>query len=111
MRARMRPITSHGNERARMDQSTLVKVARLRTMAARQGHAFDVVRFAQDRAFAEQTLHRMLDTDNEALLLLGLEVMQALGMVRIAAAETKPQPEKAPAPARALDQRYVGRLR
>jgi DNA-binding phage protein len=93
-----------------MDQGTLVKVARLRTMAARQGRAFDVVRFAQDHKFAEQTLHSVLDTDNEALLLLGLEVMQALGMVRVAApAQPKPVPEKAPAPA--LDQRYVGRLR
>ena len=94
-----------------MDQGTLVKVARLRTMAARQGRAFDVVRFAQDRAFAEQTLHSVLDTDNEALLVLGLEVMQALGMVRVAAAPAKPVPEKASAPAAARDQRYVGRLR
>jgi hypothetical protein len=102
-----------------MEQSTLLKIARLRTLAARKGRAFDVARFAQDRAFAEATLHALMDTDDEALLLLGLELMQALGMVQAdqAAPAAPPAPAAAPAPPpaakpkTAVDTRYVGRLR
>lgn len=100
-----------------MDQSTLIKIARLRTLSARKGKAFDVVRFAGDRAFAQETLARVMDTDDEDILLLGLELMQSLGMVQLdapppprpvaVAPVVKPVP-KAPAEP---EQRYVGRLR
>lgn len=103
-----------------MDQSTLLKIARLRTLAARKGRAFDVARFAGDRAFAEATLHTLVDTDDEDLLVLGLEVMQALGFVKAdqapppAAEAPAAGPKPKPAAQDTKDQvasRYVGRLR
>ena len=56
-----------------MEQQTLLKIARLRTHAARSGRAFDVVRFAQDPAFAKATLQQLMDSDDEALIVLGLD--------------------------------------
>jgi len=102
-----------------MEQNTLLKIARLRTLAARKGRAFDVARFAQDRAFAEATLHTLMDTDDEDLLVLGLEVMQGLGFVQADQAAAPPPAAAAPAPAPApkakpkdeIASRYVGRLR
>jgi hypothetical protein len=96
-----------------MEQTTLIKIARLRTQAARAGRAFDVVRFAQDRSFAQATLQGLLDTDDEALIVLGLEVMHSLGMVRLDAPAAAPRQAAAPpAPAKEpLADRYVGRLR
>lgn len=97
-----------------MEQSTLLKIARLRTLAARKGRAFDVARFAQDRGFAQATLQALMDTDDEGLLLLGLEVMQALGMVgadQAAAAAPAPPAPPPPKPKAEIDTRYVGRLR
>lgn len=72
-----------------MEHSTLLKIARLRRMAARQGKAFDVVRFATDRQFARDTLTQVLDTDDEQVLALGLELMDALQMVAL---DTPPAP-------------------
>lgn len=101
-----------------MEQNTLLKIARLRTLAARKGRAFDVARFAQDRAFAEATLRTLMDTDDEDLLVLGLEVMQGLGLAQADQAAPPPAaaaPAPAPAPkAKPKDEiasRYVGRLR
>lgn len=64
-----------------MEHSTLLKIARLRRMAARQGKAFDVARFATDPQFARDTLTRVLDTDDAQILMLGLALMDALKMV------------------------------
>lgn len=95
-----------------MEQSTLLKIARLRTLAARHGQGFDVVRFAADRVFARQTLSTLMDTADPDLLVAGLELMNALGMTasaeatRPAALETEPK-EAAPK----TDERYIGRLR
>jgi hypothetical protein len=97
-----------------MEQQTLLKIARLRTHAARSGRAFDVVRLAQDRAFARSTLQQLLGCDDEALNLLGMEVMQALGMVKLDAPAAPEAPAAAaPAPQSRDDRadRYVGRLR
>ncbi len=96
-----------------MEQSTLIKIARLRTLAARKGRAFDVARFAQDRGFAQATLQALMDTDDEDLLLLGLELMQALGMVGAdqTAATAPAPPAPPPKPKPEIDTRYVGRLR
>lgn len=78
-----------------MEQSTLLKIARLRTLSARNGKAFDVVRFATDRQFARDTLTHVLDTDDEQVLMLGLELMDALKMVTL---DAPPAPPPAPAP-------------
>jgi hypothetical protein len=100
-----------------MEQQTLLKIARLRTHAARSGRAFDVVRFAQDRAFAKSTLQQLMDSDDEALIVLGLEVMQALGMVKLDAAAEPAAPaapaaaSPAPQPKEDRSDRYIGRLR
>ena len=107
-----------------MEQSTLIKIAKLRTLAARQGKAFDVVRFVGDRAFAQATLASLLDTEDEAMMVLGLELMDALKMVTLgsgsapAAATTPPataakpaSPAAPPATSAATPDRYVGRLR
>lgn len=96
-----------------MDQATLLKIARLRTTAARHGKAFDVVRFASDRAFARETLSQVMDTDDEQLLLAGLELMDALKMVHAdeAAPPPAPPPRVAAPPPAPADSRYVGRLR
>jgi hypothetical protein len=103
-----------------MDQSTLIKIARLRTLAARQGKAFDVVRFVGDSQFANQVLTQVMDTDDEDLIVLGLQLMQALGLGTAApapapAAVVPPPPARSPTavapemPAKA--DRYIGRLR
>lgn len=105
-----------------MEQSTLLKIARLRTLAARKGRAFDVARFATDRTFAEATLHALMDTEDEDLLVLGLEVMQALGFVKADQATPPAEPAPAPTPKpkdekdakgakSEIASRYVGRLR
>jgi hypothetical protein len=99
-----------------MEQATLLKIARLRTMASRHGKAFDVVRFVGDRAFAMQTLSHVMDTEDEQLLLVGLEVMTALKMVQSPAAPAPVPPpvaRKPPAepPPAGSDGRYIGRLR
>lgn len=96
-----------------MEQSTLLKIARLRTLSARNGKAFDVVRFATDRQFARDTLTTVLDTDDEQVLMLGLELMDALKMVALDAPPVPaPAPVAAvPSPAEVTTTRYIGRLR
>jgi len=58
-----------------MDQKDLVKLARLRTMAARAHHPFDLMRFVEDRTHALRTLNRLMQLDDEALLVQCLEVL------------------------------------
>lgn len=99
-----------------MEQSTLLKIARLRTLSARNGKAFDVVRFATDRQFARDTLTTVLDTDDEQVLMLGLELMDALKMVTLDAspvpvAAPLPATPPAPSPTDTTAMRYIGRLR
>ncbi len=96
-----------------MEPQTLLKIARLRTLAARSGKAFDVVRFATDRGFALATLRQLTESDDEGLVVLSLEVMQALGMIRVDRPEPPAAPEAPPAapPKAGLADRYVGRLR
>lgn len=64
-----------------MQNRTLVKIAQFRTLAARKGKTFDVVRFASDRDFALSTLTQMLNDCDEELLLAGIEVMDAMGLM------------------------------
>ena len=95
-----------------MEQSTLLKIARLRTLAARHGKGFDVVQFAADRAFARQTLSTLMDTADPDLLVAGLELMNALGMTASAEATRPAALEAAPKEAAPkADERYIGRLR
>lgn len=98
-----------------MEQGTLLKIARLRTLSARNGRAFDVVRFATDRQFARETLTQVLDTDDEQVLMLGLELMDALKMVTLDAPPVaSPAPAAtpaAPSPTDTTAMRYIGRLR
>ena len=102
-----------------MDQSTLIKIARLRTLAARQGKAFDVVRFVGDSQFANQVLTQVMDTDDEDIIVLGLQLMQALGLgapapALVTAAPPQPGregPQGPTEPPLAKADRYIGRLR
>ena len=106
-----------------MEQATLLKIAQFRTLAARKGKVFDVVRFASDRQFASQTLTQVLADADEELMLAGLALMDLLGMTAQAsrpAASARPAapaapagaaPSPAPAPAAPSPPRYVGRLR
>jgi len=91
-----------------MDQATLLKIARLRTMAAKAGMPFDVVRFATDQAFARETLANLLNGNDEALVAAGLELMQCMGLLAPTPAAAKAKPAAPPAEA---DKKYVGRLR
>jgi hypothetical protein len=63
-----------------MEQATLLKMARLRTLAARQGKPFDVIRFASEREFAKATLKFLLEHGDEELRTAGRAVMQALDL-------------------------------
>jgi hypothetical protein len=101
-----------------MEQTTLLQIARLRTIAARKGKPFDVVRFATDREFSKATLKALLDTDDEDLLLAGLKTMDAMNMTSgatrpTALAPTPPAGAVTPEPAaRGVDpKKYVGGLR
>jgi hypothetical protein len=116
-----------------MEQGTLLKIAQFRTLAARKGKVFDVVRFASDRQFASQTLTQVLADADEELLIAGLALMDLLGMTQgarsggspppsprhaapaaapmAAAAAPKPAPAHAPAAGPAAPAPYVGRLR
>jgi hypothetical protein len=110
-----------GKGHSDMEQGTLLKIAQFRTLAARKGKVFDVVRFASDRHFASQTLTQVLTDADEELLMAGLALMDLLGMTqqpgsrsggssssRHAAPAAVPA---APAPAPAAPPPYIGRLR
>jgi hypothetical protein len=96
-----------------MEQATLLQIARLRTLAARKGKPFDVARFATDRAFAHATLHALLTTEDEELLVAGLSMLDALGMTAgLTGSEPAPPLTPAPpAPPAVAPGKYVGRLR
>ena len=99
-----------------MEQIVLQKIARLRSLAAKQGQAFDVVRFACDAVYARQTLVALLSTDDENLLVLGLELLQALGMVDLNLAPPNPPADVPTQPPTQTDiakasRSYVGTLR
>ncbi len=110
-----------------MDNKQLVRLARLRSLAARGGHAFDLMRFVEDRSYAHQTLAELMTLDHEDLVVLALEVLNDLKQAdepaaapvapaAAAAAAVAPGPAPAPGPAvsahrAAHESRYVGRLR
>jgi hypothetical protein len=93
-----------------MDNKKLLRLARLRSVAAKANLPFDLMRFTDDRDYAAECLRKLMDSSNEELLVLCLEVKS--DMFPPAAA---PAPASLPAPKAtersAVDQRYVGRLR
>lgn len=96
-----------------MNQETLILVAKLRRLAARQGKAFDVARFVTDAQFAKTVFDDVLNSDDEEMLLTGLSLMKEMGMTLLAPALV-PVPTPAPnvdAPAKTQGKTYIGRLR
>jgi len=79
-----------------MDQKDLVKLARLRTMAARADHPFDLMRFVEDRSHALRTLNRLMQIDDEPLLVQCLEVLPIVkqwpAVARVVPVEDAPPP-------------------
>ncbi|HEU4459882.1 MAG TPA: hypothetical protein VFR90_12225 [Methylibium sp.] len=61
-----------------MDQTTLVRMLRLRTLAARKGAPFDVERFAADRGHAKATLKTLLQIDDDELQAACRQMMETL---------------------------------
>jgi len=90
----------------RMQNRTLVKIAQFRTLAARKGKTFDVVRFASDRDFALSTLTQMLNDCDEELLLAGMALMDAMGLV-----SAKATAKTAAAPSANAESEFLARQR
>jgi len=91
-----------------MDNKKLLRLARLRSVAAKANLPFDLMRFTEDRGYAVECLRKLMDSSNDELLLLCLEVQR----------DMFPQPSlvAVPPPPKviergAADQRYVGKLR
>jgi len=94
-----------------MDNKKLLRLARLRSVAAKANLPFDLMRFTEDRDYAAECLHKLMDSSNEELLLLCLEVKSDLFPAPAAAPVPAPLQLPKPAERGAADQRYVGRLR
>lgn len=80
-----------------MDQQTLQKLARLRILAAKEGKAFDLVKFVSDRVYAKDTLTAVLASEQEETLLLGMDVMSLFGLMPaqpVAGPEEKKEEER-----------------
>lgn len=73
-----------------MDSMTMQKLARFKIMTRRLGgFNVDIFRLAQAGDYARETLARAQEVDNETLILLALELAEALGLLTDAEAETK----------------------
>ena len=98
-----------------MNPATLQLVATFRKLSGRQGKPFDVMRFVADAAYARECLAVALDTEDEALLLVGLQLQQAMGLNTPAAAPQASNASLPPPPAAAPPDtsrnNYIGRLR
>ena len=98
-----------------MNPATLQLVATFRKLSGRQGKPFDVMRFVADAAYARECLAVALDTEDEALLLVGLQLQQAMGLNTPSAAppasNASPPPPPAAAPPDTSRNNYIGRLR
>ncbi|OOG82534.1 hypothetical protein B0E41_14855, partial [Hydrogenophaga sp. A37] len=55
-------------------------LAKFRKLSGRQGKPFDVMRFVEDAAYARECLALALDTEEEELLLVGLQLQKAMGL-------------------------------
>lgn len=100
-----------------MKQETLILVAKLRRLAAKQGKSFDVARFVTDLGFAKTVLDDVLDSDDEEVLLTGLSLMKELGfttVIPVAPAVIIPVTQSAsaaPVSPKTQGNTYIGRLR
>ncbi|MGS5086159.1 hypothetical protein ACVC7V_06585 [Hydrogenophaga sp. A37] len=97
-----------------MNPATLQLLAKFRKLSGRQGKPFDVMRFVEDAAYARECLALALDTEEEELLLVGLQLQKAMGLNTPATAPppaataSPPPPAEPPATPRNT---YIGRLR
>ncbi|MEW6765142.1 MAG: hypothetical protein AB1344_05080 [Pseudomonadota bacterium] len=65
-----------------MDTITMQKLARFKIMARRLGgFNVDIFRMAQDPAHAREMLQRAQDVDSENLIMLAMELYEALGLL------------------------------
>jgi len=82
-----------------MDSLTMQKLARFKIMARRLGgFNVDIFRMAQDPAHAREMLQRAQEVESENLILLAIELCEALGLLE------KPQ-LKTPAKEQVADKR------
>lgn len=73
-----------------MDNLTMQKLARFKIMGRRLGgFNVDIFRMAQEDGYARELLIRAQEVDNETLILLALELSDALGLLEVA---EKPKP-------------------
>ncbi|MFZ5756657.1 MAG: hypothetical protein ACOY3X_07115 [Pseudomonadota bacterium] len=91
-----------------MDQQTLQKLSRLRILAGKEGKEMDLVRFVSDRDYAREALTRILSSDKEDVVLLGMEVMDIMGLIPAQPAAAPAAGPKAEEPA---PDKYVRSLR
>lgn len=99
-----------------MNPATLQLLAKFRKLSGRQGRPFDVMRFVEDAAYARECLALTLNTEDEELLLVGLQLQQAMGLSRPTAtapptATASPPPPPATEPPATPHNNYIGRLR
>ncbi len=65
-----------------MDTLTMQKMARFKIMARRLGgFNVDIFRMAQEAGYAREMLQRAQDVENENLVLLAMELYEALGLL------------------------------
>lgn len=73
-----------------MDTMTMQKLARFKIMTRRLGgFNVDIFRLAQADDYAREILARAQEVDNETLVLLALELSDALGLLEAPEAENK----------------------
>ncbi|MEW6446273.1 MAG: hypothetical protein ACOZAQ_00315 [Pseudomonadota bacterium] len=73
-----------------MDSITMQKLARFKIMARRLGgFNVDIFRMAQEPAHAREMLQRAQEVDSENLILLALELSEALGLLEEALPQAK----------------------
>ena len=83
-----------------MDTSTMQKLARFKIMTRRLGgFNVDIFRLAQADDYAREILARAQEVDNETLVLLALELSDALGLLDQSEAEVKAATAKVSTPA------------
>jgi len=72
------------------------KLARFKILTRRLGgFNVDIFKLAQDNAYARELLTRAQEVDNETLILLALELSDALGLLAV---DEKPKPVSKPTP-------------
>lgn len=100
-----------------MNPATLQLLAKFRKLSGRQGRPFDVMRFVEEAAYARECLALALNTEDEELLLVGLQLQQAMGLSKPTAPPpptanaSRPPPPPAAEPPATPNNTYIGRLR